>query len=256
MGQLTEEIVMDPKSGRRRLPVALIVATGVALTYGLPAAFAQTNDPMPLHVSPSLPAEGDPIVIGGDLQRYYDDLISPFPAQIQGNQITLNLFIYHGAPVPPDLGPVTWNLPALPAGDYIVNAAQQIGTVSMPLDLPILRFTVRPRTALLHLVASRFQVAVADQEPGASPAAVQLSDIGGYFSFFDPGNVEITAKIVDGRALNSHYWVFVASMTDTPLTVTVTDTGAAGCGGGNACPSRTYVNPPHTNQNFIDVGAF
>jgi hypothetical protein len=46
-------------------------------------------------------------------------------------------------------------------------------------------------------------------------------------------------------------------MTDTPLTVTVTDTQAPICiGGTRPCPSRTYTNPPHTNQNFIDVVAF
>jgi hypothetical protein len=36
----------------------------------------------------------------------------------------------------------------------------------------------------------------------------------------------------------------------------VTDTQAASCGSGATCPSRTCTNPPHTNQNFIDVAAF
>jgi hypothetical protein len=39
----------------------------------------------------------------------------------------------------------------------------------------------------------------------------------------------------------------------------MTDTQAASCqlaGSPPHCPARTYVNPPHTNQNFIDVAAF
>ncbi|HVR06813.1 MAG TPA: hypothetical protein VMW75_02095, partial [Thermoanaerobaculia bacterium] len=108
----------------------------------------------------------------------------------------------------------------------------------------------------LGLIGGRFQVAVAALEAGATPAGVPLSDSGGYFTFFDPSNIELTFKVIDGRAVNGHYWVFVASMTDTPLTITVTDTQAAGCGGGHSCPTRTYTNPPHTNQNFIDVVAF
>ncbi|HEV3456716.1 MAG TPA: hypothetical protein VHG32_09165 [Thermoanaerobaculia bacterium] len=239
---------MDPKSGRRVLATAMVFAALAASLCWLPAAVAQTKDPLPLQLSPALPAEGDAIVVAGSFLAYNPFIIIPTSVQVQGSQITLNANVLVGPPIPPNLGPVIWTLPALPAGAYTMSLSLQ--------GIPGLRFTVRPRTALVRLVAGRFQVAVADQEPGVVPSGAQLSDAAGYFWFFDPTNVEITTKVIDGRAVNGHYWVFVASMTDTPFTVTVTDTQAASCGGGATCPSRTYTNPPHTNQNFIDVAAF
>ena len=38
--------------------------------------------------------------------------------------------------------------------------------------------------------------------------------------------------------------------------VSVTDTQGGACVPFTTCPTRTYTNPPDTNQNFIDVAAF
>jgi hypothetical protein len=146
---------------------------------------------------------------------------------------------------------LVFNLPALPVGYYTV--------VTDVEGVPNFGFAVRPHTATLDL-ASRFLVSVTDQQPGATPTAVRLSDAGGYFWFFDPADIEITVKIVDGRTINNRFWVFIASMTDTPLAVTVTDTSVQGCvpggSGSSACPFKTYSTTTRTNQNFIDVNAF
>jgi len=234
---------------RRGLPVIVVVLGMLAaLACGLPVtSAAQTQNAVPTNLSPALPAEDDAIVVTADV-------IAPPAAtagtyHIDGHQVTVYANAPLLSPAPPGyLQHFQWQLAALPAGSYTLF-------VSLP-NVPSMGFVVRPRAAQLGLVGSRFQVTLADHQGGATPAAVQLSDSGGYFTFFDTTNIELTVKIVDGRALNGHFWIFVASMTDTPLSLTMTDTQVNNCSASNSCPSHTYTNPPHTNQNFIDVAAF
>lgn len=49
------------------------------------------------------------------------------------------------------------------------------------------------------------------------------------FTFFDDSNWELMVKVLDGCAINGHYWVFTAAATDAAYDVVVTDsaTGAA-----------------------------
>ena len=54
-------------------------------------------------------------------------------------------------------------------------------------------------------------------------------------SFFSPDNWELLAKVLDGRGINGHFWVFLAAATNVELTTTVTDTS---CG-----TVATYLNP-------------
>jgi spore coat protein A len=58
--------------------------------------------------------------------------------------------------------------------------------------------------------------------------AVSLADKGmpgaGLFWFFGPGNPELLVKVLDGCALNGHYWLFVAGGTNVGLDLAVTDT--------------------------------
>lgn len=49
-------------------------------------------------------------------------------------------------------------------------------------------------------------------------------DRGGLFWFFSADNPELLIKVINGCALNSHYWVFVSAGTNVGLTITVTDT--------------------------------
>jgi hypothetical protein len=57
----------------------------------------------------------------------------------------------------------------------------------------------------------------------------------GAFSFFDPENIEVVVKVIDGCVLNGRFWVFATGLTNvnTGLTVTDTVTGAV----------KTYENP-------------
>ena len=85
--------------------------------------------------------------------------------------------------------------------------------------------------------------------PHDRPAtAVKLSEQAGYFWFFDPDNVEVTVKVIDGRAINGHYWLFIEGMTDLGLTVGVELHN--GCFPGT-CPSASFVNPPGGHLNLV-----
>src|SRR5262249_10769999 len=108
----------------------------------------------------------------------------------------------------------------LPAGDYTLDAV--VG--GQPASAA---FTVRERAPPFPPAGGRLEVSAefTDARTGAvadAPAAA-LSDESGYFSFFDTGNVELTVKILDGRPVNGHYWVFVASMTDVAWSLLIND---------------------------------
>ncbi len=46
----------------------------------------------------------------------------------------------------------------------------------------------------------------------------------GIFYFFNPDNWELMVKVLDGCALNDHFWVFAAATTNVAYTLTVRDT--------------------------------
>jgi len=73
-----------------------------------------------------------------------------------------------------------------------------------------------------------------DVSSGPAPAVPLTSD-SGYFWFFDPSNIEMVAKVLGACAVNGHYWVFSAGLTNVKVTVTVLDTSNG--------ISEQYVNP-------------
>jgi hypothetical protein len=149
----------------------------------------------------------------------------------------------------------TWDLGLLEAGVYEVRV---ITDDFDELPLAVTRVEIHQRNPVLRL-REGFQVWV--ERPTAGPLstvlASPLSSESGVFSFFAPTNVEVTVKVLDGRAINGHYWVFLASMTDQPFVATVlqdldhcldlpTDPHLS-------CPWRSYSAPAGENRNFIDV---
>jgi len=70
----------------------------------------------------------------------------------------------------------------------------------------------------------------------------------GAFWFFDPTNLELVVKVLDGRSVDGHFWVFYGSLTDVEFTLTVTDsqTGAV----------KTYFNPQGQLASVADTSAF
>jgi hypothetical protein len=101
-------------------------------------------------------------------------------------------------------------------------------------------------------LGGRFRVAVQFTDPrsGTSGAgqAIPLTSDTGAFWFFDPGNVELILKVLDGRAVNGHFWVFAGALSDVAYTITVTDTQTG--------KGRVYHNAPHQLASRADVDAF
>jgi len=103
----------------------------------------------------------------------------------------------------------------------------------------------------LCLAGNRFRATVSWQTPdgrSGSGEAVPLSDDTGYFWFFSSANVELVVKVLDGRAVNGHFWVFYGALSNVAYTITVTDTQT-----GSAKP---YVNPQGTLASAADIEAF
>lgn len=106
---------------------------------------------------------------------------------------------------------------------------------------------------VLCLNKSRFEVKVAwnTASNNGSGQGAQLTDESGFFTFFDPSNVELTVKVLNGCSLgpNGRYWVFMSGLTNVGVTVTVKDTHTG--------QVKTYNNP--RNQTFkpiLDTNAF
>lgn len=59
---------------------------------------------------------------------------------------------------------------------------------------------------------------------GRIARAAPLTDDTGFFWFFDPDNVEVVVKVLDGCAVNGHRWVFAAGLTDVKVELFVLDT--------------------------------
>ena len=105
----------------------------------------------------------------------------------------------------------------------------------------------------LCLNNARFQVRVTFSVPAqgitnAPAQAVPLTGDTGYFWFFSANNVEITLKVVDGRAFNGFFWAFYAALSDVAYTITITDTDTGAV--------KTYSNTQGNLASVADVTAF
>ena len=76
------------------------------------------------------------------------------------------------------------------------------------------------------LCLGRFQVEV-EWEDGDGRTGRGISERltarSGDFWFFEPANIELVVKVLDGCAINGHYWVFAVGLTDVALTMKVRD---------------------------------
>lgn len=108
-----------------------------------------------------------------------------------------------------------------------------------------------PGPATLCLQDGRFRVEVEwrDFEGGSgSGRSRPLTGDSGAFWFFGESNLELFVKVLDGRTVNGHWWVFYGSLSNVPFTLTVTDTETG--------TPRAYENPPRTFASRGDTTAF
>jgi hypothetical protein len=145
------------------------------------------------------------------------------------------------APVPPEREPrpepavmpaAAWTVQPFDAGRTAGAAADASGSCS-------------PGPQNLCLLASRFAVTASWSLPAGAGVgtAVTESDQTGAFWFFDSANLELLVKVIDGRSLTGHFWVFYGALSNVEYWVKVTDTVTGA--------SKRYHNPP---GNICGVG--
>ena len=83
---------------------------------------------------------------------------------------------------------------------------------------------------------------------GHVAAGTGTSEKTGYFWFFNPANVELVVKALDGVPVNGYFWFFYGSLSDVEYRLTVTDTTSG--------QSRIYDNAPSNQCGQFDTTAF
>ena len=109
-----------------------------------------------------------------------------------------------------------------------------------------------PGSTTLCVNGTRFKIEVTWRAPSQGTSGVGMAKAvtgdTGHFWFFNDSNIELSVKVVDGRAFNDKFWVFFGSLTNVEFTVTVTDTVTGAV--------RTYFNPVGQLASVADTAAF
>lgn len=78
--------------------------------------------------------------------------------------------------------------------------------------------------------------------------SVPLTRDSGAFWLLTDNNIEVVVKVLDGRALNRHFWVFIGSLTDLSYTLSVNDTSTNS--------NRGYRQNAGEMRSVADTSAF
>jgi hypothetical protein len=160
-------------------------------------------------------------------------------------------------------GGVTWAA----VGPAVTSVTALLTT--FPIGAPILKvFAGTPTTGILErdfartnchsdpdtlcLNDGRFSVAVNFDAStirfSGLAHSMPLTPDTGAFWFFQPSNLELVIKVLDGRAINGHFWVFYGALTNVGYTITVADTTTGAV--------QTYTNPEGQLASRADTEAF
>lgn len=109
-----------------------------------------------------------------------------------------------------------------------------------------------PGSTTLCLNGGRFQVqtqwTTRDGSTGPGQARAVTGDAG-YFTFFDPANIEVMVKVLNGCSFNGNFWTYAGGLTDVNVVMTVTDSQTGDV--------KTYTNSQGTPfQPIQDTSAF
>ena len=100
-------------------------------------------------------------------------------------------------------------------------------------------------------LSDRFQATVEWNDGAGNTGTghvLSRGDDSGSFWFFDKDNPEVTLKVIDGRGLNGHFWIFYGSLTHVAFELNVTDTVSG--------EERTYTNLLGEMSSGSDTAAF
>lgn len=104
----------------------------------------------------------------------------------------------------------------------------------------------------LCLNGGRFAVTAGWEKPDGTTGTgdgISLTGDSGYFWFFDPANIEVVIKVLNGCAITDAYWVFAAGLTNVSVRLTVTDSQTG----------TVYIQDNPQGTAFVpiqDTGAF
>jgi hypothetical protein len=215
----------------------------ISLGLLLVSASAVNAAPVTIELSPQLPTTQDSLEIW---LNGFNQAVNFDTPRIAGNEIILS-----GTSGATGVSKAHFLLSPLAIGDYTI---QVVVDGSQIADQPV---RISAPSTELDLLDRRFVVITSWIDPqGVHQVAnaIRLSDNSGYFWFFSSGNMEVTIKILDGRPLNGHFWVFIASMTDLQFSLSIYDPVClslpAPCN-----PLKTYDSPRGRNMNFIDLSS-
>ncbi len=106
--------------------------------------------------------------------------------------------------------------------------------------------------ATLCLNGGRFEVkvdwAVPSKGTSGHGTPVPIAGDTGYMWFFNSTNVELIIKVLDGRPVNGHFWVFYGALSDVQYAITVRDTQTGAV--------KSYTNPDGKLASVADTEAF
>lgn len=109
-----------------------------------------------------------------------------------------------------------------------------------------------PSDTALCLQDGRFRVGVQWFDPRSGNSGAGQTQIGtndsGFFWFFNPDNVELVTKVIDGRSVNGRFWFFYGGLSDVQYTIQVTDLASN--------TTRVYINPAFNICGEADTSAF
>lgn len=236
----------------------------VLTVLGLLAATTARAQPFPLAVSifPEQPTSRDLVTVRltGSLECPDRQIFGPY--RVSGrDDVELHVLCsycpFTCPPIPSEVVDLRASLGPLPAGTYDLRVTLSNGQTTT-VDFAVHEPEESPE---LRLQEGRFRLMVSWEPPeGGAPRhaiAQPLGDQAGTFWFFDEDNVEVTVKLLDGRAVNDRFWLFVASMTDVAFRLLVMDVGDGTCLDlpvfPPECPNHFYDSLAGVNTNIIDV---
>lgn len=113
-------------------------------------------------------------------------------------------------------------------GELGPNATWVTGQVeTIATNVPLISSELQERGVVppLTLRQGEFTVGATWQKPSGEAGygtPVSLTSDTGYFWFFNPANVEMVVKVLNGCSVNGRYWVFASGLTNVRVVFTVT----------------------------------
>ena len=133
------------------------------------------------------------------------------------------------------------------AGDTLEGHFDDIvlaNTAAAPLDPNVL--------CLGDRFESRARWTTRDGQSGMGRPFALSADTG-YFTFFNPDNVELIVKVLNGCTLNSSFWVFAGGLTDVGVVLTITDTVTGNVQTYNNSQGTAFI-PIQDTKAFVACG--